>query len=258
MELIPSAEPPLPPPPPTDCARTPKDAAPAVRTLAPAAVVTCTVPPTLPSPPAPPMDTKPELLPPLPPPPPTDWARTPKLFAPWVKRADPASRLTVTVPDLPPPPPAPAPSDTSPLSDPPVPPAPPMDWARIACESRPLVLIVPEFVTVTAFPFPPGLPDAASPTTPLVDPPLPPLPPSDWAMMPWCSFPMVLIVPLFTTVVVPDWAGAPGLPPLLKITPSPPSPPLPAWLDARMPMPFPEMLVELVTLTLPARPAAPP
>ena len=85
-------EAPLPPPPPTDCAKMPAELAPVAEIAA--ELMTVTIAPAPPSPPMPPrpMDsaiTPPvEALvaeePPLPPPPPTAWAKIPGAWAPEV------------------------------------------------------------------------------------------------------------------------------------------------------------------------------
>src|SRR6185312_8607339 len=110
--------PPLPPPPPIDCAIMAVDDAPSVMTEP--LLVTLTTPPAPPLPPWPPtlltvplpeFELEPEIeKPPLPPPPPIDWARMPMELAPklWIEPA--ASLFTVTwLPAPPPPPPPPVP-----------------------------------------------------------------------------------------------------------------------------------------------------
>src|SRR5262245_41939833 len=109
-------KPPLPPPPPIDCARTPTELSPTVVVMPERVTVT-----SLPAPPAPPKPpTDPvidpffsleksndpaALKPPLPPPPPTDCAITPAEFARCVS-IFPVT-VAVTVPASPPPPPNP-------------------------------------------------------------------------------------------------------------------------------------------------------
>ena len=75
------ALPPVPPPPPIDCAVIPSESVRCVVIVVsgvlPFPAVTSTAPPSPPPPPWPPIANQPPVLPPLPPPPPIDWARMP-------------------------------------------------------------------------------------------------------------------------------------------------------------------------------------
>src|SRR5579862_6805886 len=110
----PSAEPAVPPPPPTDCAMMPIEFLPLIL-IAPS-LLTVTVPPLPAEPPEPPRETvldRPAGTetamepPPFPPPPPTDWAKMAVEFAALTVIWPDAWLVTSTVPPSPPPPPLP-------------------------------------------------------------------------------------------------------------------------------------------------------
>ena len=110
------------------------------------------------------------------------------------------SLTTVTVPPCDPAPPLPptvglievVPLRLPVMAKPPLPPPPPIDWARRPTEWAPPVVIAPSLVTVTvppdvpAPPAPPkvGLTEAMPRPAPIAHPPSPPPPPRLWARMP--------------------------------------------------------------------------
>ncbi len=192
--------------------------------------------------------------PPSPPPPPIDWATRPAEFAPAVSMVP---RLSAETPlEKPPDPPLPPTTRLAepPLSPtapealkPPLPPPPPIDWARMPAELEPLVVMFPLEVTPTRAtlgalvtsgvvtvvteppkpPEPPMLADRAPPTTKtpeMAKPPLPPPPPIDWARMPLEKAPLVETPPVLVTVTElesppdPPWPPSDREPP--KVSPS--------------------------------------
>ncbi len=215
--------PPAPPPPPSDWARIPSESSPPVMTSA--SLVTVTLSDTAPEPPPPPtaMASAPASWkmmlvtpPPMPPSPPIDCAAIPRERSPSVLMS--AWLPTVTVPDLPPAPPSrPTASEPEKLLalspvplrpdpeielDPLVPPAPPVDWARMPDESLPWVMIVSSAVTRTLPAMPPVPPSRPMPICSLflassagamLIAALPPPPASDWAVMPFDWSPCVSI-----------------------------------------------------------------
>ncbi len=215
-----------------------------------------TVPPTLPPPALPPMETdanKPSLLalPALPPPPPIDCMTTAAAKSPAVPIVEPWFRVPVTAPPSPPWPPLPPIVTTTPEAPPPSPPPPPIDCARTPIAEMPLVLMLlpPSAVNETEFPslwngwaLPPTLE-----MRPAAEPPAPPLPPMDWARTPCALDPAVLINPAFVTLTAPAVPLAPPIPPLLLKMPyePPPEPAAPTRDCARIPRAVvPEVLIE--------------
>ena len=151
---------------------------------------------------------------------------------------------------------------------PPLPPPPPMLWARMPSDISPVVLILPLLVTNTfppVLPFPPPPPTERFPLKlrpslaapkPIVavklDPPDPPPPPILCAKIPWESLSRVVIALSLTTVTLPPVLPSPPEPPTLMLaltfqvsfsppkpvpteTLEPPLPPPPPMLWARMP-----------------------
>ena len=175
LTLLPSTDPAVPPPPPTDCSRIAWAPDPVLRVLSPVITVRGsgekreTLPADPPLPPAPPMEKlaaadtlalPPSALlvtdPPVPPPPAMLWANTP--IAPWPVVMIRPLRDAVTAPDQPPPAPLPplaadAPKEYSLLAvpvpsalevtDPPAPPPPPTDCSNTPWERLPEVMNVP-------------------------------------------------------------------------------------------------------------------
>src|SRR5262245_63446928 len=147
LPLVPATEienAPLPPPPPTDCAKIALALPPAVWMLP--TLVTVTAPPLPPPAPLPPTEllVTPPLLenapatekPPLPPPPPIDCARMPTAPSPCVTTLLPDCIVTLTIPAVLPLPPAPPTAFAAPLPcvdkdaptvNPPLPPPAPID-----------------------------------------------------------------------------------------------------------------------------------
>ena len=175
MATRPPAFEPLPPLPPTDCAKMASDCTPVVVMLPVLLLRTVTVLALPPFDPDPPSAIRPPALPPVPPPPPMLCAKMPRDCAPVVV-IDPLL-FTVTVPPLPP-------LSGLPLSEtrrfpevPDEPPDPPMLCARIPCASVPDVKIEPvvPLFTVTGPPLPPKPPLPDCPTRPHCEPPSPPL-----------------------------------------------------------------------------------
>src|SRR5690606_1020356 len=179
------AWPPLPPLPPTLCAKTPLERKPVV--VIDPEWVTSTSPAVPPPAPLPPTETLAEMagistpsisigntrvpvvaLPPAPPLPPTLCAKTPSLFGPSVARNpafDTATRSPL--PPAPPEPPTPTATATGParerlVESPPLPPPPPTLCAKTPVEWLPRVVIAPELKTSTT---PPTLPAPPPPPT---------------------------------------------------------------------------------------------
>ena len=174
-------------------------AVPPVLRTDPSETMTDTVPPAPPPAPNPPRPSAMDALPPAPevtfddppdpPPPPTLCAKiAAELAVPWLDKA-PAVLVTDTLPPAPPLVPNPPRDsamedfDASALSelDPPLPPPPPIDWAKIAGALLPAeaVLIAPLLVTVTV---PPAWPAPPKPPTLMLSamPPSAPDWPPDW------------------------------------------------------------------------------
>ena len=111
------------------------------------------------------------------------------------------------------------------VAPPPLPPPPPTDWAKMPAELMPVVLSVPKFSTVTRLAAPPPPPDPPSPKESAPDPPLstvleaapplPPPPPTDWAKIAADCRPLVVMLPVFTTVAVDPAPPPPPVPPRL-------------------------------------------
>ncbi|VCU72635.1 hypothetical protein PIGHUM_04737 [Pigmentiphaga humi] len=166
------AAPPLPPPPPTDCANTPAEFAPCVAIVP--VLVTATVPAFPPPPPLPPRPNEAAALPPasavllaappVPPPPPIDCANTPSDCVPVVAMLP--LLTTETAPPSPPTAPDPPrlteaellPPVAFELLEPPLPPPPPTDCANTPLDRSPVVLIAATVATLTVLPLPPSPP----------------------------------------------------------------------------------------------------
>ena len=245
--------PPLPPPPPIDCAKMPFDSAPSVSTVPVLAART--------APPLPPLPAdsswfwpivwpwvvmepcelndwpllvaeSDRFMPLLPPPPPIDCAWIPAEFAPWVwiLPADSRSTAPAVLPVPPPPPrltPTALPLDSvSAPEKPPLPPPPPIDCANRPTELSFVVRMVPVLPRWTLPPVPPEPPvppsamDAARLLLPTVmvpetaKPPLPPPPPSDCARTPSDCVPVVVILPVESTETPPPRPPVPPPPPI--------------------------------------------
>src|SRR5262245_60884217 len=156
--------------------------------------------------------------------------------------------LTQTSPPAPPEPPGPPiaklTKSPAPSAKPPLPPPPPMLCAKMADDSRPIVVRLPLFDTVTVLPSPPAAPLPPMPTDPRpsAPPPLPPPPPIDWAKMalvPTQSAALkqwLVMLPEFSTQTVPALLPPPPRPPIETSPPAvPPLPPVPPMLCAKMP-----------------------
>ena len=221
------ANPPLPPPPPTDWARMPSDISPKVAMLA--ALLTVTSRPLPPPTPWPPtvltallpfelVKPAPIAKPPLPPPPPTDWARMPVALSPTVEMNEPASVVTCTLPPSPAAPPwppvllvaeSPPMPRARPPAKPPLPPPPPIDCAKMPTEPCPPVApitIGPNRIGVPVMMPPPLL----TVTLPALPPPAP-LPPVALAS----AAPLVEREPAIANAPLPppppiDWASMPS------------------------------------------------
>ena len=112
---------------------------------------------------------------------------------------------------------------------PPLPPPPPKLLASIAGDWSPVVVIEPALVTETVPPDPALPPEALNETMPVALPPFPAWPPTDWAIRPGASPPVVRMLEPASVETDTD----PALPLSPPEPPPPPNtPPLPPWPPA--------------------------